>query len=130
MVYAAEIGRQFSCDACAGSPAVWERMGRCFGPIVHDDPTHSGTGLKITNADGDDLGTYSIFWDTCPLAYLRDEFYRDETDVMGHVLEAQYSDVKRHHPDIPGKLFELVIHMEGLTREKHDEEMAAREKKV
>lgn len=137
LVYADEIRAGLQCADCQKNPGLWERRGRCVGPPTHPLEDPFAVRFNVEAGDGRVLRTvaYSIDFaemdenfiahGSCPRALLREDLNPDGLTAALLVQDADFAGARERYPHMTAKLWELLVHLEGLQREKRQEFEAA-----
>ncbi len=112
-VHAAEIAEQFRCEDCARDASLFDRRGRCTGDVpggllvttfdVYDYKAKASRRETYPGPDNDGRG-----WAQCPMGWMREDL-RPEARIARIVTHAVAADVDKRWPDVPNRLYQLVL---------------------
>lgn len=107
-----QSGGAWDCATCGQHPDEWQRRGKCTGPIeggVEQLPIV----VRVKGHDTVSAKAYPVEFDQCPRALLRPDVYPAEVSTAALVSQAVHAEMKRHWPEVPARLWELMLLMEG-----------------
>lgn len=101
-------GGAWDCETCGQSSEEWKRRGRCTGKFADGEECLP----VVVKKKGHDVSTpkeYPATFDQCPRGLLRRDVYPAETSAAVLVSQAAHAEVKHRWPDVPARLWELVV---------------------
>lgn len=106
------------CQDCARNAAIWQSKGRCVAPLPYGAESipiswRDSKGVEHTAPEA-----YPVEFDVCPRGLLRVDLHPDETGVAEIVDQAAYADTKRRWPEVPARLWELLVVRENAVTRK------------
>lgn len=113
---------QYDCAACSRDPQLWDRRGRCVGPVPERDSLLS---LRIERRGAPQGSDYGERFDTCPRGLLRADLRPREVAVAQVVSQAAAADVDKRWPDVPARLYGLLREWRGAEADRMRSETEA-----
>ena len=105
-------GGAWDCETCGHSSSEWTRRGRCTGPIV-GGVEQLPIMIRKEKIEVTSTRAYPAEFDQCPRALIRADIYPAEVSTAALVSQAVHAEMKRHWPEVPARLWELMLLLEG-----------------
>lgn len=102
-------GGAWDCETCGRDPEEWTRRGRCTGPLADGGLAELPIVIKRKGREQSTSAAYPIMFDTCPRGLLRRDIYPAENSATVIVSQAAYAEATKRWPDLPARLWELVV---------------------